>query len=199
MLDLTSIKEIGSVLNWIATLGKKDIQGVKEQIRELIGHLSASVVSLWDAAKEITRLKEGEFTKESFTEIYDYFIGFYLQPGEISSARTHCSVVARDVGRIKVQFAKTLHTDLGRWAEADEKFRTITNADSALLETYDASLAKLKLHLDVIRQRVEASQIVEAETEYFKLKDKLRSDVLEMREEISKMNAAYAHLERISG
>jgi hypothetical protein len=199
MLDLTSIKEIGSVLNWIATLGKKEIQGVKEQIRELIGHLSASVVSLWDAAKEITRLKEGEFTKESFNEIYDYFIGFYLQPGEISSARTHCSVVARDVGRIKVQFAKTLHTDLGRWAEADEKFQTITNADSALLETYDASLNKLKLHLDVIRQRVEANQIAEAEAEYFKLKDKLRSDVLEMREGISKMNTAYAHLERIAG
>jgi hypothetical protein len=199
MLDLAAIKKIGDVLEWIATLGEKEIRGVKEHIRELIGHLSASVVSLWDAAKEITRLKKSEFTKDSFNAIYDYFVGFYIQPGEISAARTHCSVVARDLERIKVKFAKALHTDLGRWEEAEGRFREIIGGDSMLLETYDASIAKLKLHLDVIRQRLDAGQISEAEVEYFKLKDKLLSDVLQMRAGISKMNEAYAHLERISG
>jgi hypothetical protein len=54
LLDLATIKQKASVLGWIATLGEKEVRGVKDHIRELIGHLSTSVVGLWDAAKEIT-------------------------------------------------------------------------------------------------------------------------------------------------
>ena len=78
MLNLTVVRMLADMLGWFSTLGRSDLVGVKENVRELIGHLSASIVSLWDAAKEITRLKEGQFTKGSFIE---------LQESKVSSRR----------------------------------------------------------------------------------------------------------------
>jgi len=199
MLDLTIIRTLADVLKWFSTLGQHDLMGLKENVRELIGHLSASIVSLWDVTKEVTRLSKGQFTRESYDDVYDYFTTYYLQPGAISQARTHCQVVERDLKRIKFKVARILHTDAGKWAEAEQQFEAIAHGDLDVLQGYEQALGELKRHLDKIKMDLDAGRISEAETAYFDLKGKLRADVLQMREGVNKMNEAYAHVEGISG
>ena len=199
MIDLTIIKTIAGALDWLLTLGSKDVNRVKEQVKELISHLSASAVSLWDAAKEISRLKEDQFDKQSFMDVYDYFTGFYLAPEHISAARTHCHVVERDLDRIAFKFAKVLRTDLGKWREARTQFQAIIDADEVILLTYERSIEQLKNHLDQIKADFDARRSAVARKNYFALKEKLRSDVNEMKKTVTKIEAAYNHIERISG
>jgi DNA repair exonuclease SbcCD ATPase subunit len=199
MIDLTIVKTITGALDWLLTLGARDVKHVKEQIKELISHLSASAVSLWDATKEISRLQENQFNKQSFIDVYDYFTGFYFAPEHISAARTHCTVVARDLERIKFKLAKILRTDLGKWKEADTQFQAIIDADEEILKTYQTSIEELKTHLDQIKADFDARRPAAAKKSYFGLKEKVRSDLNAMKKTLSKIEAAYNHIERIAG
>jgi soluble cytochrome b562 len=199
MLDLSSIKEIVSQLSWLLTLGASETKHVKTQLEELVHHLSASLVSLWDATCEITRLTEADFTKDRFEVVHDYFFSFYLAPGQISKARTHCAEVKRDIQRIKFKLARILHTDVGKWADAEERFRRIVDEDGIILSSYQHCMDELKRHLDTIHDSLKQGNLDAAKRDYFSLKNSLRDDIAEMDQGVKTMEATLEHIRGIIG
>jgi hypothetical protein len=154
MLDLSSIKASVDAIAWIATLGGSDVRNVRDETDELLQELSRSLKSLWDVTREITRLSPSDFNEKSFEAVYDYFKGFYLDPADISKARTHCGNVERTVGRIKFKLASILHTDMGKWEETSQHLGTIIGQDGNILDSYDRSIAVLNAVLQDIYERL---------------------------------------------
>ena len=139
MLDLASIKEIAAALTWLLTLGASEIKHVKIQTEELIQHLSASLVNLWDVTLQVTRLTEQDFNRQNFEDVWNYFFRYYLDPENISKARTHCGEVARDIDRITFKLTTILRADIGKWSEAKEKFKQIVDEDGIILFSFQHS------------------------------------------------------------
>jgi hypothetical protein len=73
MLELKTINSIIESLEWILTLGKSEIVDVKKETNEVIKELSKSLINLWDATKEITKISKVDLTKEKFEDRWDYF------------------------------------------------------------------------------------------------------------------------------
>jgi hypothetical protein len=199
MFDLTSISNIIKSLNWILTLGKSDIVHVQKETDNLIRELSKSLTNLWDVTRELTKHSESDFTKERFDEAYDYFYSFYLGHENISTARTHCSTVQRDVGRIKFKIAKILHTDIGKWTDVDQKLSGIVDADDAILGDYDNCIDTLYNRVQVIRHHLDAGDVDSARQGYGSLKRDLENDIEQLRQGVATMEAAINHVRKFAG
>src|SRR5262249_9722910 len=129
MWAFDDVKAIVKALTWLLTLGRSDLNHMKSETRELIDHLTASLKSRWDAVKQVTSLDANTFSKHAFAPVYDYFTDYYVAPENTRAAKTHCGMVERDLKRIKFKLAKLLHTDLGKWGEADQHFAQIVGQD----------------------------------------------------------------------
>jgi hypothetical protein len=198
MLELGTIKEIVKALEWIATLGKSEIKDYKNEVNDLISELSKSLTNLWDVVKQLTAIKEKNFSKDSFHEVYDYFFSFYAGDWNISPARTHCGNVIRSTNRIKFKVSKRLHGDLGRWKEIDKKIDFIGSADPVILDEYDGSIQKIDSRLKEIRKAID-NDIEDAKKQYFSLKDNLRSDIRFLKNGVKKMEIAIDHVNKHTG
>jgi len=197
MLDLASIKEIVATLSWLLTLGASEIKHVKFQTEELIHHLSASLVSLWDVTLQVTRLTEQDFSRQNFESISDYFFRFYLDPANISKARTHCGEVARDIDRILFKLTTILRTDIGKWDEAKKNFDKIVYDDGKILSSFQRSIDTLKAELEAVRDKLNAGDIDAAKHLYFGLKGKLTADITKMNASVKVMQQALEHVRRV--
>jgi len=199
MLDLKSIQEIANALVWISSLGLSEVKGVKTDVEELISELSKSLVNLWEIVKTVTAIDESEFTKEKFEDIYDYFLEFYFGDRNISQTRTHCGNVERTANRIKFKFAKVLHTDIGKWNEADEQLNLIVTRDGAILREYDASISKIDSGLRKIKDMLEGENYSIGKQRYFSLKKEMEDDVKQLKNGVNAMEQAFNHINQIVG
>jgi hypothetical protein len=213
MLELKSVEGIVNALAWISSLGLSEVKGVKTDVEELISELSKSLVNLWEVVKTVTAIDDGEFTKEKFEGIYDYFINFYVGDWNISKARTHCGNVERTADRIKFKFVKVLHTDIGKWNEADEKLQLIVDRDGQILHEYDASISKIDSSLREIKDLLEEenSSVSQrkyfglkknpsvSQRKYFGLKKEMEDDIRQLKNGINAMEQAYNHINQILG
>jgi hypothetical protein len=199
MFEFKTINGIMESLNWIITLGKSDIDGVKEETNELIRELSKSLKNLWDITKEITKIPVNHLTKEKFDDRYDYFFTFYLGDENISAARTHCGNVLRDVKRIKFKLAKILHTNIGKWKEADEKLNSIVEEYPNILEDYNKSIASLESRMKEIRAHFDSRDVASARQSYATLKRDLENDIKRLRKGVLIMEEAIEHVNKITG
>jgi hypothetical protein len=93
--------------------------------------------------------------------------------------------------RITFKLAKVLRTNLGKWKEADTHFQAIIDADPVFLGAYQMSIEQLKKHLDQIKADFDARRPAAAKKSYFALKEKVRSDLIEMKKTLTKIEAAY--------
>lgn len=199
MLESGTVLEIIKALKWISTLGYSDIREAKNDVAELVSELSKSLVNLWDVVCHVTRIKEDEFSIESFSAVYDYFVEFYLGTGNLMPARTYCGNVRRTVGRIKFKFAKFLHTDLGKWDEVDEALKKIVKGDGEILDEYEASIRKLDYELKEIKGLLEKKEVEAGRSKYFGLKSDLENDLRLLKSGTEEMNRALDHINALAG
>lgn len=199
MMDLSSIKNIAEVTAWFLTLGRAELRQVRTEAEELLGDLRKSLVNLWDITVEVTKLTPEQLSLESFQPVHDYFIRFYLDPQNISAARTHCGYVERDVERITFKLSTLLHSDLGKWAEAREKLKNIIDYDGSLLRSYDECIQILKQKLSLIRDKLQSGDISGARYDYRVLRQDLEKDVFELDKYMKQMREASDHLWKVTG
>lgn len=199
MFSLWDIKGILNLLETLHTFGRDELAGVQEETEELIRDISRSLVSLYDIVTEVTRLKVEEFDEESFDEIYKYFYRFYLNPEDIYKARTHCSNLKRNVGRIKYKLALLPRTDIGKWNDVSMNIESNQDLDEEILRDYNRSIDSLKERLDEIHNKLSEGDCSAGTDIYRRLKDDLYSDIEQLRTAVSKMKAVAAHVREISG
>ena len=199
MLNLISIKEIANAFKWILGIGKDDIKHVRDETEELLHHLSKSVKSLRQVVSEVTSLSESEFDDKRFSKIYDHFKLFYLYPEHQDKARTHCSDLQRDIGRIEHKLAHVLRTDLGKWKLAKNALGCIIDGDLAILESYSDCIKDLDSRLKRIQADLESGHESRARESYLQMKKDLSADIEELRSAIQIMREADAHIRTISG
>lgn len=199
MLELKTVQEIIEALKWISTLGNSDIKEVKNDVEELVSELSKSLANLWDVVCQVTSIKEDEFSKESFSAVYDYFVEFYLGMGNLMPARTYCGNVRRTVGRIKFKFAKFLHTDVGKWDEVDAALRKIVKRDGDILAEYETSIRKLDYELKEIKGLLVKKEVVAGKNRYFGLKSDLEDNIRLLKSGTEEMSRALDHINSLAG
>jgi hypothetical protein len=107
--------------------------------------------------------------------------------------------VERAVGRIKFKLAQFLHTDLGKWTEADDKLSEIVTADPVILGEYDSAIDNLHCRLKEVREGFASSDVQKARNLYSQLLTDLEPDIERMRTGVSQMKDALERIQRISG
>lgn len=203
MLDLGMITTIIGAITWLHSFGKEDIKGVKQETEELLSDLAKSLVNLFDITQSINELSQrlpslsdAEFTA-AFRDVQGYAERFYFNDEAISSARTHCGDVERDIERIKFKIVNFLRVDLGRWKEADQSFDQIVHDDNRLLQEYEDNVNRLKQGLVAVASFIEKAAVAEARRRYEALGSSLQKDLDELRKGVDEMKSTYAFVRGI--
>jgi hypothetical protein len=181
------------------SFGASDLKSVRDETDQLIRDLSASLVNLWDVVSTLSGMKPDELQPESFEKLYQYFYRFYLGPENLSAARTHCGNVERAVGKIKFKLSQFLHTDLGKWAEADSKLSAIVTADPVILGEYDQVIESIHQQLKEVRKAFASGDHQKARGLYAELLTGLEPDIEGMRKGVARMKESLEHVRKISG
>jgi hypothetical protein len=105
----------------------------------------------------------------------------------------------REVRRIKFKLANILHTDIGKWDEAKEKFDSIAEQDPAILQDYNRCIASLENRMKEIREHFDAGDVTSARKSYGTLKRDLENDIKRLREGVATMEQAINHVNEITG
>ena len=193
-MDLTIAVGIGKALEWFLTLGRSELRQVRGEAEELLSDLRKSLVNLWDVATEVTRTDPSDLTMQTFQPVYEYFTRFYLNPQNISAARTHCGYVERDIDRLTFKLGTLLHTDLGRWSDAKMHLNDVIVNDVVLITSYDRSIAEIREHLQAIDTAFRAGDVTKARTTYSSMRESLRPDILRLEKFVATMEKANQHL-----
>ncbi len=193
-MDLISITGIAKALEWFLTLGRSELRQVRGDAEELLSDLRKSLVNLWDVATEVTRPDPSDLTMQTFQPVYDYFIRFYLNPDNISAARTHCGYVERDIDRLTFKLGTLLHSDLGRWSDAKMHLSDVIVNDIVLITSYDRSIAEIHQHLQAIDTAFRAGDMATARATYAAMRESLRPDILQLEKFVAAMEKANQHL-----
>jgi len=198
MLDLTTARPIVEGLNWMITLGSSEIKNVKVEMRELLGHLSKSLLSLWDVTQQVSSLSDEHFAN-GFESVYTYFKRFYYDPENLERARTHCTDVSRDVDRITFKLSMLFRTNLGKWSDAEECLRLCLLGDASYIEEYNKNFETLNRELSTVHALVREGKEEEAEQAYRGLRQRLCDDMDHLNAYIKRLREADDHIRRIVG
>jgi hypothetical protein len=193
-MELTSVVGIAKALEWFLTLGRTELRQVRGEAEELLSDLRKSLVNLWDVTKEVTRTAPSDLTMETFQPVYDYFTRFYLNPENISAARTHCGHVQRDIDRLTFKLGTLLHTDLGRWSDAKLHLSDVIVNDPVLIASYGRSIDQIHQHLEAIDAAFRAGDVPRARAMYAAMGESLRPDILKLEKVVATMEKANQHL-----
>lgn len=198
-MDLSFAASAGKTFLWLLTLGKSELLAVRTDVEELINDLRKSLVSLYDLAKVITDVDPALLDAGTFRPVYDYVNRFYLNPENLSAARTHCGYVERDVERIMFKMGRLLHSDLGRWNEAYSQVSVVVGADGAILDTLENTIADVRRNLDQIISLIAVGDLPSARKLYTEFSASLKPDVVALGQHVDSMDQANRHLWRITG
>src|SRR5712692_6484411 len=149
MFDMNTVKPIVEGMKWLVTLTAAEIKNVKDETQQLLGHLSASLIGLWEVTKEVSKLSDQDF-KTGFPAVYEYFKKFYYDPKAFEQVRTHCSDLKRDEGRISFKLSKFLRTDIGKWKDANQKLQFSLLEDASYIVDYQQNFELLNTRLNEI-------------------------------------------------
>ena len=193
-MDLKFAEAAGKTFLWLLTLGKSELRAVRTDVEELINDLRKSLVSLYDLAKVITDADPSGLTARTFAPVYDYVNRFYLNPQDLSAARTHCGYVSRDVDRIMFKLGKVLHSDVGKWSEAHQQLNAVIGADGAILDNLDSAVTDIRSKLDTVNALFVAGDVPKARAVYSQLCNTLKPDVVALGKHVDAMDQANRHL-----
>lgn len=193
-MDLISASGIWKAFEWFLTLGRTELRQVRTEAEELLGDLRKSLVNLWDVATEVTRPDPNDLTMQNFKPVYDYFVRFYINPDNISAARTHCGYVERDIDRLTFKLGILLHSDLGRWSDAKLHLNEVIVNDIVLITSYDRSIAEIHQYMQAIDTAFQAGDAATARTRYAAMRNSLKPDILQLEKFVAAMEKANQHL-----
>lgn len=193
-MNLGMAQQAGKAFMWLLTLGKSELLNVRRDVEQLINELRKSLVSMYDLATEVTRLDPSQLDKNTFAPIEDYVTRFYLNPQDVSAARTHCAYVRRDVERIMFKLGKLLHSDLGKWGEAKDALDAIIGGDGELIANLDAAIIEVRGKLDEIKTALDRGDVARARQIYGDYRESLKPDIAALGEDIAAMEKANQHL-----
>jgi hypothetical protein len=198
LLDLTIAKATVEAFAWLMSLGASEIKHVKDETQELLNHLAKSLRSLWDITNEVARLSDEDF-RSRFQGVYKYFKDFYYDPEHIEKARTHCSDLDRDIGRIKFKLSVFLRTDIGKWRQAKEGLRHTVLEDHAYINAYKQNFKLLNSKLNEINNLLRENKEKEALAAYQALRIDLSEDLDHLNDYIERMREADTYIRQIAG
>jgi len=193
-MDLSFAEGAAKTFAWLLTLGKSELKAVRTDVEELINDLRKSLVSLYDLAKVITDLPPNKLNARTFAPVYDYVNRFYLNPENLSAARTHCGYVERDVNRIMFKLGSLLHSDLGKWKDVYQHVGDIVGADGAIIDTLERTIADIRRKLDGVNRLINIGDLPAARKEYSALSTSLKPDVVKLGEHIDTMDKTNRHI-----
>ena len=194
MLDIAPFKELLNGFGWCLTLGKADTEHVKGEIEDLLTHCSQSFKSLLELTDTLTEIPLAQFTEQNFWPIANHCLWFFTSPGAAQKARTHCTDIQRDVGRITFKMAKILRTEDRNWKGIDDAFRNLLHGDMDFLERYEAELQQIGNELSEIGKQLKNRDAHKAWEKYNLLRSSLMSSRQALSNEIVMMQKAQTHI-----
>ena len=198
MLNLATVKPVVDGIIWLASLGAAEIRQVKDETQELLRHLARSLKSLWEVTREVTKLSDESF-KSEFPGVYDYFKRFYYDLDAFEGARTHCSDLKRDIGRITFRLAVFLRTDIGKWSEAYQQLNLGLLDDAVYMHDYRENYELLNTRLNEISELHRQGKDQAALEAYRVLRSELSGDLDHLNNYIDRMRKSDTHVREIVG
>lgn len=206
MFELAALQKSLGPLGWFLTLGASDTRQIRAQLQDLLQHTGRSLQTLIELNLVLAPIKKSAFSKSTFGPVYVHCQTHLTSPEAAEKARSHCTDIARDVGRINFIAAKYLRTDLsaqsGGWKGINDAFRELMDADAAFLDKFSAELVRLGDRLKsifntVTRPRVTKVELHDAWREYESLRVDLVKDHSSLKKERDKLLEAENHIRRV--
>jgi len=196
MFTLQPFQEFLNPFGWFMKLGKADTDQIKGEIGDLLQHCSQSLKSLIELGDTLEEIKADEFTEQRYWRVANHCFWFFTTPDAAQKARTHCTDIERDVGRINFKMSKILRTEAGNWKGIDDAFRTLMDADRGFLDQYERELIAVGKELQDIGGLLKSDP--QASWQRYEM---LRSTMAKSRQslsnEIMNMQKAQVHIHKL--
>lgn len=194
MIDLTKLPDLLNPFGWLAQLGKGDIDHVKTEITDLLQHSSQSLRTLIDLDDTLADIPLHEFTPGKFWPIANHSFWFFTSPEAAQKARTHCTDIQRDIGRINFMMAKVLRTEGLDWKGVNQAFAALLDADHDYLSAYEAELVRLGTELQAIGQILDSGDTPRAWNQYQALRTSIQTSRQSLSNQIALMQKAQTNI-----
>jgi hypothetical protein len=197
MFDVAALKAFVGPLAWFMKLGKSDTAQVRNEIAELLQHTGESIRTLTDVEELLASVKEADFDRNSFWQLYIHCSQVYTGGAAIDKARTHCTDIERDLKRLTFKVAQTMRTEIGSWKSVDQAFDVLTNADKRFLSEFGGALARLDRELRAIWEMLPEDPNADRRSAWRRfeaLRLEVRGDVDSLRIVTDQLKAADTHV-----
>jgi hypothetical protein len=197
MFDIAALQKLAEPLAWFLTLGKSDTEHMRSELLDLLTHTGQSVRSLIELEKTLAGLKEAEFSKDKFMNVYLHCKYVFTGNDASERARTHCTDIQRDVRRINFVAAKVLRTEMGNWKNVDKSFADLENADDTFLSEFGGTLRGVDAKLDEVQDLLDKKKRAAAWAAYETLRKDLRRDVDALSKIVDQLRKAEDHIRSV--
>jgi hypothetical protein len=193
-ININPFKELVNGFAWCLTLGQADTEHIKGEIEDLLMHCSQSLKSLLELTDTLKEIPLAQFTEQNFWPVANHCFWFFTSPGAAQKARTHCTDIQRDVGRITFRMAKILRTEDANWKGIDVAFRNLLHGDMDFLECYEGELQRIGDEVTEIGKLLTNKDVDKAWEKYNLLRSSLLSSRQALSQEIAMMQKAQTHI-----
>ncbi len=190
-------KEFVGGFAWCLKLGKAETEQIKGEIEDLLNHSSQSFKSLIELTDTVQHIPQAQFNQQTFGPIANHCRWFFTSPDAAQKARTHCTDIHRDIGRINFKMAKVLRTEGGDWKGISGAFSPLLDADRSFLNQYSEELERIGKELDAIDGLLQKGDAEPAWRMYTALRDSLLTSKRSLSDEIALMQKAQTHIHEL--
>jgi hypothetical protein len=135
----------------------------------------------------------------AFAGVYDYFKNFYCDLEATEGARTHCSDLKRDVGRITFKLPVCLGTDVGKWSQACQELNLALLEDVSYMRDYRENCELLNTNLNEIQGLLQQGKEEDALTGYQELRNDRSRDLDYLNDCINRMKKSDLYFREMVG
>jgi len=196
MIDINLLKELGDGLRSLLNLGKEDAQAVRNQLQDLLRHISQSLHSFIELNKALYPIDRDNFSTESFIPVWFFCAQNFTDPEAARKARSHCTDIRRDLERIEFMLTKVLRTEMGKWDDINKALARFLESEDDFLGVFEDDLKKVGNELQAISRLVGDSPD-EAWQRYEALRVDIMADIQGLQEAIRSMTSAEDHVRRL--
>jgi hypothetical protein len=196
MLSIGQIKFLSETFDWFLNIGAADAKKMRDELQDLLGHCAQTIKAAAELAEALYQIKAEEFSEDTFRPIFLHCVKNYTSPEAARRARSHCTDIERDVGRIKFRLAKVLRADDLQWKSLDQQFAKFADADGDFLVQFEHDMQLVQTELQEILGLAQ-TDCRQAWQKYEKLRTTLMADLSKLTAELKKMREAEDHIRRI--
>ena len=196
MLSIGQIKFLSETFDWFLNIGAADAKKMRDGLQDLLGHCAQTIKAAAELAEALYQIKAEEFSEDTFRPIFLHCVKNYTSPEAARQARSHCTDIQRDVGRIKFRLAKVLRADDLQWKSLDQQFARFADADGDFLVQFEHDMQLVQTELQEILGLTQ-TDCRQAWQKYEKLRTTLLADLSKLTAELKKMREAEDHIRKI--